>query len=84
MDKLRSRIQAQNYATMGIYNQGSQIRVPTPATSGLYVVPVFGTYGYNSLTRGLINNGGYFTLGTAYGDCGAQLTGTPYVRSACM
>ncbi len=50
MDKPRERIQAQNYATMGIYNQGSQIRVPTPATSGLYVVPVFGTYGYTSLT----------------------------------
>ncbi len=31
---------------MGIYNQDRKIRVPTPATSGLYVVPVFGTYGY--------------------------------------
>ncbi len=51
MDKPRERIQAQNYATMGIYNQGSQIRVPTPATSGLYVVPVFGTYGLYFIDR---------------------------------
>ncbi len=69
MDKPRERIQAQNYATMGIYNQGSQIRVPTPATSGLYVVPVFGTYGYTSLTGERIgmppSGSGYFTLGTA-------------------
>ncbi len=64
MDKPRERIQAQNYATMGIYNQGSQIRVPTPATSGLYVVPVFGTYGYTSLTGERIgmppSGSGYF------------------------
>ncbi len=70
MDKPRERIQAQNYATMGIYNQGSQIRVPTPATSGLYVVPDFlETYGYTSLTGERIgmppSGSGYFTLGTA-------------------
>ncbi len=80
MDKPRERIQAQNYATMGIYNQGSQLEFPTPATSGLYVVPVFGTYGYTSLTGERIgmppSGSGYFTLGTAYGDCGTGLTGT--------
>ncbi len=41
MDKPRERIQAQNYATMGIYNQGSQIRVQLQQHPGLYVVPGF-------------------------------------------
>lgn len=82
--------QAQNYASLSMYNQGSQVRVPAPATSGLYVVPVFDTYGYNSLTSqrnavySVPSTNGYFTLDSAYGNCGNELTGVPYVRSACM
>jgi hypothetical protein len=79
---------AQNYATMSVYNQGTQIQPPAPSTSGLYVVPVFGTYGYSSLTGERIgmppSPTGYFTLGTAYGTNELEYTGTPYVRSTCM
>jgi len=86
MDKLGP--QAQNYATMNIYNQGTQIHPPAPATAGLYVVPVFGTYGYSSLTGERVgmppSPTGYFTLSTAYGDASAGMLGMPYVRSTCM
>jgi hypothetical protein len=94
MDKPFNAIQAQNYATLGIYNQGSQIRVPTPASSGLYIVPVFGTYGYSALTGERVgappSASGYFSFENAYGSCSdispddIRGGGTPYVRSSCM
>jgi len=88
MNTPSTKISAQNYATMSVYNQGSQIQAPSPSTSGLYVIPVFGTYGYSSLTGDRIgippSPTGYFTLGTAYGNNEEMYTGTPYVRSTCM
>lgn len=79
------RLKSHNYASLGVYNQGGQIKAPTPCTTGLYVVPVFGTYGYTSLTSERVglppSPTGYFTLGTGYGNCNL---GSPYVRSACM
>lgn len=65
---------AQHYAMAKTYNEASQVRVPSPASTGFYIVPVFGTYGYQSLTGervGMLPSAtGYFTLGTAYGSCG--------------
>lgn len=73
--------EAQNYATLRDYNEASQVRVPSPASSGLYIVPVFGTYGYQSLTGERVGMApsptGYFTLGTAYGSCGMLVPRRP-------
>jgi len=76
---------ATNYATAGNYNDASHVKVPHPASAGVYIVPVWGTYGYQSLTGERVGRGpsptGYFDFGSAYGSCGVLVpTANPTIR----
>lgn len=75
-----------NYASLSTYNNGSQgMTPPMPAgnVTGSYIVPVFGSIGYNALTMSGQSCSGYATIGPAYnsngGDCNQE-----YVRKLCQ
>jgi hypothetical protein len=65
-----------SYATLSHYNNGSQGMsppVPSSTQSGSYIVPAYGSIGYNTLTYPGQTCSGYPTIGPAYksngGDC---------------
>lgn len=76
-----------NYANLSNYNNGSVGGMNTPGpvggVTGLYVVPAYGSIGYNALTMGGYSCSGYATIGPAYnsngGDCNTQ-----YVKKLCQ
>jgi hypothetical protein len=75
-----------SYASLSTYNSGSTamaIPVPAGTVSGSYIVPAYGSIGYNALTHGGNAGSGYNTIGPAYrsdgGDCNQQ-----YVRKLCQ
>lgn len=57
--------------------------VPPTTVAGSYVVPAFGTIGYNALTHGDTPScAGYFDITSAYGK-GAENCNTQYMQRMC-
>lgn len=73
------------YATLSHYNTSHNMGVPRPSNvAGSYVVPVFGSPGYNALTHGAAPScSGYFNIQSAYHSKGADCN-QQYVRKLCQ
>lgn len=70
------------YSTLACYNAGDKKLIPGQ-TGGMFIVPQYGSIGYNALTHGVKNgSGGYFKIDDAYhtnkGKCE-----TTYARKFC-
>ena len=77
-----------NYSTLSTYNGSINERPPVPATtvSGIYVVPQYGTTGYDALTSSEQSCSGYRNILTAYNRNGmnAGNCDTSYSTNSCM
>ncbi len=77
-----------SYALLNNYNSSvpGMMRMPyvnPQVTIGSYIVPNYGSPGYNTLMHGLSRSGsGYFDITSAYG-AGAQNCNTQFLQRAC-
>ena len=77
-----------SYSTLGNYNGSSRgtmghPTVPATTVSGSYIVPDYGTIGYNALTHGDVPSCvGYFNITNAYGKNAASCS-TRYSQRLC-
>jgi hypothetical protein len=77
-----------SYANLNNYNGAFQgLRPPVPATTvtGKYIVPIYGTLGYNALTHGdQPSCVGYFNINQAYGGLRGGNCNTEYAYRLCQ
>ncbi len=70
------------FKSLGGYNSGSSgaasFGAPVPS-SAVQIVPVFGSAGYDALTKPGPSHNGYASINGAYGDCSSQ----KYVTRMC-
>lgn len=76
------------YNTLGRYNGSSSVssmghpQVAPTTVSGVYIVPDYGSIGYNTLSDYGNSCSGYPTIGAAYGK-GANNCSTTYSKKLC-
>ena len=73
-----------DYNSLSTYTAGYSMNVPAVGnpSSGSYIVPTWGSIGYNSLTMGGMSTSGYGNISSAYG-AGAAKCQQAYTTSLC-
>jgi hypothetical protein len=74
------------YSTLSTYNGtsflGNTPPVPSTTVSGVYIVPSYGSIGYDALTSGVPSCSGYRNIVTAYG-ANASTCNQQYSQKPC-